>query len=141
MPTFLIFRSGTVIETIRGANQGQLTSAIEKAAKFAGPTASGTLYGTPGRTLGGTGPTQGSSMYRRWNVQNIIDTLIAFFGLYFTTLFSLDAYLAAETSPFNIHKPRSEPTGFRARSAKARSTGYTQSGKKVGTIADISGGN
>lgn len=142
MPTFMIFRSGSVIETIRGANPQQLTSAIDKAVKLAGPT-TGSLYSTPGRTLGsGSGPTQGSSVYRRYNVQKIVDMLIAFFGLYFTTLFSLDAYQAAENSPFNVHKARSEPSGLGARSAQARTTGgASQSGRKLGTIADISGGN
>lgn len=140
MPTFLIFRSGSVIETIRGADTSGLTNAVEKAVKFAGPT-TGNLYATPGRTLGSSDPTQGSSMYRRFNVQTIIETLVAFFGLYFTTLFSLDAFLAAENSPFNIHKAQTKPTGFRERSAKARTAGASQSGKKLGTIADISGDN
>jgi thioredoxin 1 len=139
MPTFLIFRSGSVIETIRGATP-QLTSSIEKAVKLAGPS-TGNVYSTAGRTLG-SGPTQGSSVYRRYNMQSFIDAVIAFFGLYFTTLFSLDAYQAAEDSPFNIHKPRPQPTGFGARSAQARAAGgASQSGRKVGTIADISGGN
>lgn len=137
MPTFLIFRSGTVIETIRGATP-QLTSSIEKAVKLAGPSA-GSTYSTGGRTLGSSsGPVQGSSISRRYNVQGYMDMLIRFFVLYFTTLFSLDAELAAENSPFNVHKQRAEPTGLRGRSAQARSGG---SGRKVGTIADISGGN
>jgi thioredoxin 1 len=120
----------------------QLTSAVDKAVKLAGPT-TGSLYSTPGRTLGsGSGPTQGSSVYRRYDMQKFFDMLIAFFGLYFTSLFSLDAYQAAENSPFNVHKAQSEPSGFRARSAQARTSGgATQSGRKLGTIADISGGN
>ena len=140
MPTFLIFRSGSVIETVKGASPPQLTSAVEKAVKLAGPVAA-PLYSTPGRTLG-SGPTAGTSLSRPFNFQKFIDAIVVFFGLYFTTLFSLDAYAAAENSPFNIHRVAPEPTGFGARSAKARTAGGApQSGKKLGTIADISGGN
>lgn len=142
MPTFLIFHKGTVIETIRGATP-KLTSSIEKAVQLAGP-GSGNLYASPGRTLGGSQPqAQRPSMSRAYNPSSFIDTLIAFFALYFTTLFSLDAHKAAEDSPFNIHKRRSEPSGLGARSAAARgSSGSSQSGgRKLGTIADISGGN
>jgi thioredoxin 1 len=136
MPTFLIFRSGSVIETIQGANPPQLTSAVEKAAKLAGPAAAPT-YSTAGRTLGAS-PTAGTSVYRRYNVQRILDAVLGFLGLYFTSLFSIDAFAAAENSPFNIHKPRAEP---RARTTTTQGRPTTQSGKKLGTISDISGGN
>jgi thioredoxin 1 len=138
MPTFVIFRSGSAMQTIVGASP-QLTSSIENAVKLAGPSA-GAVYSSAGRTLG-SGPIQGSSISRRYNVQTFIDALIAFFGLYFTTLFTLDAYQAGENSPFNIHKPRqqAQPT---AKGAQARAPGgASQSGRKLGTIADLSGGN
>lgn len=136
MPTFLIFRSGSVIETIQGANPPQLTSAVEKAAKLASPAAAPT-YSTASRTLG-AGPTAGTSAYRRYNVQAFLDAVIGFLALYFTSLFSIDAYKAAENSPFNIHKPSAEP---RARTTNGQARPTTQTGKKIGTISDISGGN
>lgn len=134
MPTFLIFRSGSVIETIQGANPPQLTSAVEKAAKFAGAGAAPT-YSTAGRTLGSSS-SAGTSVSRPFNFQKLIDAVLGFLALYFTSLFSVDAYTAAENSPFNIHKPRVEPRGGTG-TAAARPT----AGKKLGTIADISGGN
>ena len=136
MPTFLIFRSGSVIETIQGADPQRLTSAVEKAVKLAGAAAPS--YSTPGRTLGGTAP-RGQSLRRPLNFKGYIDAVIAFFGLYLYSLFSFDAYAAAENSQFNIHKPSPSPT---ARSGeKGRTGAATQVGKRLGTIADLGGSN
>lgn len=130
----MIFKAGSVINTIRGADVRGLTTAIESAVKLAG--APGPAYSSVGRTLGGQ-PARGTSVSRPFNFKKLIDTVIAFLGLYFITLFSFDAYAAAENSPFNVNKP-----------AQARVTPGTklgerkpaaQTGKKVGTIADLGG--
>jgi len=134
MPTFLIFRSGSVIETIQGANVPKLTSAIENAVRLSG--ASKPTYSSVGRKLGGD-PIQGHSFSRRWNVKGMMDTLYTFFGLYFWSLFSLDAYLAAENSPFNTGRVAAAPPAMKG----GRTGAATQVGKKLGTIADITGGN
>jgi thioredoxin 1 len=135
MPTFLIFRSGSVIETIQGADPRKLTSAIESAVKFAG--AAKPVYSSVGRTLGGT-PGRGQSLSRPLNIKGFMDVIIAFIGLYLYSLFSFDAYTAAENSPFNVNRvvPPPQPKGPAGRSGAA-----TQVGKKLGTIADITGGN
>lgn len=135
MPTFLIFRSGAIIETIRGADPRKLTSAVENAVKLAG--AAKPAYSSVGRTLG-SAPRQGQSLSRPWNFKGYMDAIVAFFGLYLYSLFSFDAYSAAEKSPFNVHappppKPTARPAG--------RTGAATQTGKKLGTIADLSGGD
>ena len=134
MPTFLIFRSGSVIETIQGADPRKLTSAIENAVKLAGAPAPS--YSTPGRTLGGTAPRSGQRLQRSFDFKGYLDAIIAFLGLYLYSLFSLDAYAAAENSPFNVNKPRPAPAGEKGRTGAA-----TQVGKKLGTIADLNGGS
>ncbi|KAI1842604.1 hypothetical protein JX265_012597 [Neoarthrinium moseri] len=121
MPTFLIFKSGSVIDTIQGANPPALTAAVEKAVKLAGTAAPGASFKTPGRTLGG--PAAGAAAAARssggrslsrpssLSMFNIFNMLMTFVGLYFVTLFSFDAYKAAENSDFNVHKPRSQTFG------------------------------
>lgn len=128
MPTFLIFRSGSVIDTIQGADQNKLTSAIEKAIKLAGPAKP--VYSSVGHTLGGK---TGSS--KPINFKGFLDAVVAFFGLYLWSLFSLDAYGASEASPFNVNRRPAPPPPSKA----ARRTGAaTQVGKKLGTISDLS---
>jgi thioredoxin 1 len=136
MPTFLIFRSGSVIETIQGADPRKLTSAIENAVKLAGVAPPS--YSTPGRTLGGTSP-RGQSLQRPFNFKGFIDAIIAFLGLYLYSLFSFDAYAAAENSPFNVHRVPQAPSAKAGE--KGRTGAATQVGKKLGTIADLTGGN
>ncbi|RDW61422.1 hypothetical protein BP5796_11314 [Coleophoma crateriformis] len=133
MPTFLIFRSGSVIETIKGADARKLTSAIENAVKLAG--AAKPAYSSVGRTLGGA-PSTRSSMTRPWNFKGFVDAIIAFFGLYFISLFTFDAYTAAENSPFNIHRvpTASQPAGRTAGAKKP----VPPPAKKLGTLADLS---
>ncbi|KAI9650085.1 hypothetical protein NHQ30_000098 [Ciborinia camelliae] len=133
MPTFLIFRSGSVIETIQGADVRKLTNAIENAVKLAG--AAKPVYSSAGRTLGGTSSTS-SSMARSFSFDRLLHDIIAFFGLYLYSLFSFDAYTAAENSPFNIHRV---PASSAARTTGGRTGAATQPGKKLGTIADIAG--
>jgi hypothetical protein len=92
MPTFMVFRGGKPINTIRGADARALTSAVEAAVKFA--PASKPLYSTPGRTLGGPGIKPAQSLNRpvSASLQDIFSALIAFFGLYFVTLFSVSGH-------------------------------------------------
>ncbi|KAK2699015.1 hypothetical protein QWA68_003406 [Fusarium oxysporum] len=109
MPTFKIFHNGTCIETIKGANPPALTAAINNAVKLGGP-ATGNVFKTPGRTLGGE--SRSASLSKQWNLRGFFDALIAFFGLYFVSLFTFDPYKSAEESPFNLHrKPAPRNTG------------------------------
>ncbi len=135
MPTFKIFRSGSVIETIQGADVRGLTAAVEKAVKLAG-TAAAPVYSSAGRTLGGAPRT---STHKPFNFKGIIDTIITFLGLYFISLFSLDGYAAAEKSPFNIHRVVQPVTSTTGRPGEKRIGVLAQTGKKVGTIADLGG--
>ncbi len=135
----MIFKNGTVINTIRGADQRGLTTAVEAAVKLSGTAAP--AYSSAGRTLGGT-PTQGTSLSRPYNFKGLIDTLITFFGLYFISLFSLDAYGAAESSPFNIHRvPAARGASGTAKPGEKRTSATAKVGKKLGTIADLQGGD
>jgi thioredoxin 1 len=154
MPTFMIFRAGKPINTIKGADPRALTDAVEAAIKFA-PT-SKPLYSTPGRTLGGPGikPAQSLSRPASASVQEFFTALIAFFGLYFITLFSVsgalhvwlrgiadwmvqfDSYAAGENSQFNIHRmPPPRTTTSATGGAKAAAPPV----RKVGTISGLTG--
>lgn len=92
MPTFLILRNGSVIETIQGANPPALTSAVEKAVKLAGPVA-GQSFGPGGHRLGGSGvgTSRANTLSQplRWDINNLINLIISFFGLYIVSLFSV----------------------------------------------------
>lgn len=95
MPTFIILKNGSPIETIRGANPPSLIAAVEKAVKLAGPTAS-SGFSAPGRTLGGpSARAAGQSLRRplRWDLNSFINAIIGFFGLYFVSLFSVSYVL------------------------------------------------
>ena len=103
MPTFLIFKSGSVIETIRGANPPALTAAVEKAVKLAGAAAPGASFSMPGRTLGGGGSsgttparrggnTLGGRSWASFSPFNFVNALLTFFGLYFASLLSVCLY-------------------------------------------------
>lgn len=94
MPTFMIFKNGSPIETIQGANPPKLTQAVENAVKMAGPVASAG-FSAPGRTLGGpSAGGQKQSLRRpiRWDLNNFINAIIGFFGLYFVSLFSVGGH-------------------------------------------------
>jgi len=96
MPTFLILHNGSVIKTIQGANPPALTSAVEAAVKLA-VSGGGASFTSQGHRLGGSGiPTPraaGSnnavSRPLNWSLNGIINALITFLGLYFTSLFSV----------------------------------------------------
>jgi thioredoxin 1 len=95
MPTFLIFKSGSLLETVQGANPSGLTAAVEKAVKLAGTAAPGASFKTPGRTLGaasGSGPTAARPAWGSasgFSINRFLNTLIAFIGMWALTLFSV----------------------------------------------------
>ncbi len=95
MPTFLILHNGSVINTIQGANPPALSAAVEKAVKLAGGAAGGAVFSSRGQALGGGGapasggPRQQFSRPRALDLNNLINTIITFFGLYLTSLFSV----------------------------------------------------
>lgn len=132
----MIFKSGSVINTIRGADARGLTTAIESAVKLA--TGPAPAYSTPGRTLGGTTPRTGQSLSRPFNFKGIVDTIISFLGLYLYSLFSLDAYSAAEQSPFNIHRPKDARPVTSGTTGAPRSSAPATGGKRLGTLSDLS---
>ncbi|KAF2732333.1 thioredoxin-domain-containing protein [Polyplosphaeria fusca] len=116
MPTFLVIKSNSVIETIRGANPSALTAAVRKAVNDAarGPGGSGTAFQSKGYTLGSSSqPSQsvndgGFAGLQRMMTGNggLGDILVRFFALYFISLFTFDSYRAAEESPFNVRGRR-----------------------------------
>ncbi|KAK8104404.1 uncharacterized protein PG998_011437 [Apiospora kogelbergensis] len=131
MPTFLIFKNGSV-----------------KAVKLAGPggASQGTVFKTPGRTLGGPGGSGGSGgqrLSRPWSFSlfDFFNAFLTFFGLYFASLFSFDPYKAAENSDFNVHKPRSAifGRGVAARQAEGRQREAARPSGGVRTLADVGG--
>ncbi|CCT64464.1 probable thioredoxin [Fusarium fujikuroi] len=133
MPTFKIFHNGTCIETIKGANPPALTAAINNAVKLGGP-ATGNVFKTPGRTLGGE--SRSASLSKQWNLKAFFDALIAFFGLYFVSLFTFDPYKSAEDSPFNLHrKPAPRNTGGSQTAGGARAPPRSS----FKTLADLGG--
>lgn len=113
MPTFLVFKSGSVVETIRGANPSALTAAVRKAANDS-TTARGANFSSKGYTLGSSGtPSRPVNDGAFAGVQRMMtgngglgDMFIRFFALYFISLFALDSYGAAEASPFNVRARR-----------------------------------
>ncbi|KAK3395576.1 thioredoxin-like protein [Sordaria brevicollis] len=139
MPTFLILHNGSVIDTIQGANPPALTAAVDKAVKLAGGAASGgAVFKTAGHRLGGSGVAgsrTGASAARsfKWDFSSLIKTIIAFIGLYITTLFSLDPYKAAESSPFNKNAPPPQAQPSTGGAAGKRPT----PGAKFKTLSDL----
>ncbi|KAF2475477.1 thioredoxin [Lindgomyces ingoldianus] len=116
MPTFLVIKSNSVVETIRGANPSALTAAVNKAANDAarGPAKPGVSFQSKGYTLGsatqpsrpvGESPFTGLSRMVSGN-GGLGDVLLRFVGLYFISLFTFDAYKAAEESAFNVQARR-----------------------------------
>ena len=119
MPTFLVLKSGSVTETIRGANPSALTAAVRKAVADAasGPAARGANFQSKGYTLGstetpsravggGNGGIMGSLQGMLSGDGGFGDKVVRFFALYFVSLLSLDAYKAAEESPFAVRGRR-----------------------------------
>ncbi|KAL2117766.1 hypothetical protein VTJ04DRAFT_7426 [Mycothermus thermophilus] len=133
MPTFIVLRSGTVIDTIQGANPPALTAAVDKAVKLAGPGGGSAFSGT-GHRLGGTPVSRPSASVGRssgsWDLASLWQAIVTFFGLYLYSLFSLDPYKAAENSPFNV-KNAPAPGGRISGGARPAA------GPRVKTLADL----
>lgn len=103
MPTFLVLHNGSVIDTIQGANPPALTAAVEKGVKLAG-AAAGAVFSSGGHRLGGAGvgPRQAGGIgagvgtaiakARNWSLAGMIHWIVAFFGLYFTSLFTVSSH-------------------------------------------------
>jgi thioredoxin 1 len=112
MPTFLVFKSGKVTETIRGANAGALRAAVTRAASDSGSGGpSGSAFSSKGYRLGNEGEKPktvggGAVGTAIGGAGDVADSMVRFMGLYFTTLFSFDAYAAAEASPLSVRGNR-----------------------------------
>jgi thioredoxin 1 len=111
MPTFLVIKSNSVVETIRGANPSALTAAVRKAASdTSGPGASSTAFQTKGRTLGSAAEASrpvNDGVFA--NLQRLVvgngglsDVIVRFVALYVISLFAFNSYKAAEDSAFNV---------------------------------------
>ncbi|KAL5118789.1 hypothetical protein ACEQ8H_003292 [Pleosporales sp. CAS-2024a] len=111
MPTFLVIKSSTVVDTIRGANPAALTAAVRKAASdTSGPGASSAAFQSKGRTLGsadtpsrpvGESPFAGIQRAVLGN-GGLSDVIVRFVALYVISLFAFNGYKAAEDSAFNV---------------------------------------
>ena len=94
----MIFLGGKPVNTIRGADPRALTNAVEAAVKSA--PAINHIYSTPGRTLGGPSikPAQSLNRPASASLQSWFPAIIAFFGLYFVTLFSVREFVICRES-------------------------------------------
>ncbi|KAF2119318.1 thioredoxin-like protein [Lophiotrema nucula] len=116
MPTFLVIKSNSVVDTIRGANPSALTAAVRKAAAdtASGPGRSSAAFQSKGYTLGGAGqqsqPVNESAFAGLQRMMSgnggLGDVIIRFFALYLVSLFSFDSYQSAEASPFSVRARR-----------------------------------
>jgi thioredoxin 1 len=116
MPTFLIIKSSTVVDTIKGANPSALTAAVRKAATDAasGPGTSPTAFRSKGRTLGSTSePSRPANEGPLAGLQRLVlgngglsDIVVRFVALYVISLFAFNGYKAAEESAFNVKARR-----------------------------------
>lgn len=129
MPTFLILKSGSVVETVRGANPTALRTAILSAAASAarGPARSSASFSGTGKMLGsgGTGASAGRSVQAPSmdfgallaspasfsQGRGLPHAVVRFLGLYFTSLFSLEPAKAAEGSPFAVRTRAGQRVG------------------------------
>lgn len=118
MPTFLILKNGSVVNTIRGADPSSLRTAVQRAATDASKSgsASSAAFQSKGHTLGSaatqksSGPLPASWTSAASSVgssgNGFVDTLVRFVALYLTSLCSLEPERAAASSPFSIRGGR-----------------------------------
>jgi thioredoxin 1 len=111
MPTFLVIKSSSVVDTIRGANPSALTAAVRKAANdTSGPGASLAAFQSKGRTLGSSAePSRAVGESPFAGLQRLLvgnggfsDIVVRFVALYVISLFAFNGYKAAEDSAFNV---------------------------------------
>lgn len=150
MPTFMIFRNGEVINTIKGADPGGLTTAVTDAAGTAKAKTPAYLN-TPGRTLGSSpatslsgAPVKALTKSAPWSVGGFINAILTFLGLYFVSLFALDPRKAAENSMFNVHSADAplRPMGSASAGTSGRKMGDKprigpQQERKFATLSDL----
>jgi thioredoxin 1 len=115
MPTFLVIKSKSVVETIRGANPSALTAAVRKAANDTGAGGAGSAaFASKGRTLGSASqPSQAVGDGAFAGLQRLMtgnggfaDMAIRFVALYMVSLFAFDSFKAAEESAYSVRARR-----------------------------------
>ena len=127
MPTFLILKGTSVVETVRGANPTALRTAILSAAASAakGPVKSSASFSGKGKVLGsetgsGSKPVSAptvdfSALYASPAAfsqgRGLANAVVRFLGLYFNTLFSLEPAKAAQESPFAVRTAKGQRVG------------------------------
>jgi thioredoxin 1 len=118
MPTFLVFKSGAVADTLRGADASALRAAVARAAAGAAAGPSAAFASGRGYRLGNAGEPSVPIRNHRSGGAGGVDAALAgaaalggaagvavrFVALYLTTLFSFDAFVAAEASPFAVRR-------------------------------------
>ncbi|GAB7364489.1 hypothetical protein MBLNU230_g5299t1 [Neophaeotheca triangularis] len=126
MPTFLVLKGSSVVETVRGANVAALRAAVAGAEARAAKEGAA-VFESKGRTLGGEGVSSGAGRgsggvgagfgLGGLDVGGLLASpagfaqragwvakLVRFVGLYFTTLLAFDPAGAAEGSPFAVKR-------------------------------------
>ena len=91
MPTFIVFHGGKAIKTIKGADPQALSQAVTEALKLGAVARPAAGFKTPGRTLGGSGERPRAPLRRplSWDLSRMFGSLVAFFGIYIVSLFSV----------------------------------------------------
>jgi thioredoxin 1 len=131
MPTFLILKGTSVVETVRGANPTALRTAILSAAASAarGPAKSSASFTGKGQALGSndgkaTGATSRTvsgpaidfsaliaSPATFAQGRGTVNAIVRFVGLYISTLFSLEPAKTAAESPFAVRTRNGQRVG------------------------------
>ena len=119
MPTFLVLKGSSVVETVRGANPTALRTAVLSAAASAakGGAKSSAGFSGKGQALGASDAPSNTRSVNAPSLdvnalvaspaafsqgRGLPNTVVRFLGLYFTSLFSLEPARAAEESPFAV---------------------------------------
>lgn len=131
MPTFLILKGTSVVETVRGANPTALRTAVLSAAANAakGPGKSSASFQGKGQALGASTGAGTSSTGRTVSAptvdfgalfaspaafaqgRGIASAIVRFVGLYIATFLSLEPARTAEESPFAIKTVKGQRVG------------------------------
>ncbi|KAF2175138.1 thioredoxin-domain-containing protein [Zopfia rhizophila CBS 207.26] len=116
MPTFIIIKSNSVTDTVKGANPSALTAAVRKAVNDASslPAKSSAAFQSKGYTLGSSSepsrPVHAGALARLNRLISgnggLGDVVVRFVALYLVSLFTLDSYRAAEESQFAVRGRR-----------------------------------
>lgn len=119
MPTFLVLKGTSVVETVRGADPSKLRQAILSAAASAAksPAKSSASFTGKGTTLGSSSAPSAGRTIQAPSIdfsalaaspaafsqgRGLPSTVVRFLGLYVTSLISLEPSKAAEESPFAV---------------------------------------